>query len=164
LVAPSGRAAFDHDLARLQDDVLVLGSMVEQAIIRSIAALGAGDVLEARAIDAGDQLVNDRRYQIEENVIALLATQQPVAGDLRRLTAFLFTATGLERIGDDAAEIARVVIAINGESLIKPLIDIPRMADAVVSMLRRALDALVRQDANEADAAAPPGRRGPSAV
>jgi phosphate transport system protein len=153
-VPPPGRAAFDQEFGRVQDEVLVLGSMVKQAIVRSIAALRARDVLEARAIDVGDELVNGKRYQIEEDVIAVLATQQPVAGDLRRLTAFLFIATDLERIGDYAAEIARVVIAIDGESLIKPLIDIPRMADAVVSMLRRVLDALVSQNADEAEAAA----------
>jgi phosphate transport system protein len=153
-IAPSGRSTLDQELGRVRDEVLVLDSMVEHAIVRSIVALRAGDVREARAIDAADELVNGRRYQIEEDVIALLATQQPVAGDLRRLTAFLFTATDLERIGDYVAEIARAVIAIDGQPLIKPLIDIPHMTDAVVRMLRRALDALASQDANEAGAAA----------
>ncbi|MBV9357529.1 MAG: phosphate signaling complex protein PhoU [Chloroflexi bacterium] len=150
----SGRAAFDAELGRVQDEVVLLGSLVEQAITRSIAALRARDVPAARAVDAGDELINRKRFEVEEGVIALMATQQPVARDLRRLTAFLFTVTDLERIGDYAAEIARVVIAIAGEPLIKPLIDIPRMAETLASMLRRAMDALISQNATEAEAIA----------
>jgi phosphate transport system protein len=153
-VSASGRPAFDAELTRVQDEVVVLAGLVEQAITRSIAALRARDVREARAVDAGDELINRKRFEVEECVIALLATQQPVAGDLRRLTAFLFTVTDLERIGDYAAEIARVVIAIAGEPLIKPLIDIPRMAETLASMLRRAMNALVTQNATEAEATA----------
>jgi phosphate transport system protein len=153
-VSASGRAAFDQELGRVQDEVVILGSLVERAITRSIAALRARDVREARAVDADDELINRKRFEVEEGVIALMATQQPVAGDLRRLTAFLFTVTDLERIGDYAAEIARVVIAIAGEPLIKPLVDIPRMAETLSSMLRRAIDALVTQNATEAEAIA----------
>ncbi|MBV9359701.1 MAG: phosphate signaling complex protein PhoU [Chloroflexi bacterium] len=140
------RSAFQRDIERIQDEVLILGSMVAKATLRSVEALRARDVGEARAIDAEDVLVNRKRYQIEEEVIRLIATQQPMAGDLRRLTAMLLIATDLERIGDYAAGIARICVAIADEPLIKPLIDVPRMAERATSMLRRSLDAFVARD------------------
>jgi phosphate transport system protein len=151
LVAPA-RSGFQRDIERIQDEVLILGSMVEKATLRSVEALRARDVREARAIDAEDVLVNRKRYQIEEDVMRVMATQQPMAGDLRRLTAMLLIATDLERIGDYAAGIARICIAIADEPLIKPLIDVPRMAEKATGMLRRSLDAFVSRDVEAAEA------------
>jgi phosphate transport system protein len=148
------RSGFHRDLERVQDEVLIMGSMVEKATARAVEALRARDVGEARAIDAEDVLINRKRYQIEEDIIGLMATQQPMAGDLRRLAAMLLIVTDLERIGDYAAGIARIAVAIGDEPFIKPLIDIPRMADQATSMLRRALDAFVDRDTSQAEAIA----------
>jgi phosphate transport system protein len=148
------RSTFQRDIERIQDEVLILGSMVEKATLRAVEALRARDVGEARAIDAEDVLVNRKRYQIEEEVIRLMATQQPMAGDLRRLTAMLLIATDLERIGDYAAGIARICVAIADEPLIKPLIDVPRMAERATAMLRRSLDAFVARDVEASEAIA----------
>ena len=148
------RAGFHRELERLQDEVLVLGSMVEKAILRSVDALRARDADGARAIQAEDVLINRKRFEIEEAVILLMSTQQPMASDLRRLAAILHIVTDLERMGDYAAGIARICVTISDEPLIKPLIDIPRMADKSTSMLRRSLDAFVHRDTVAATAIA----------
>lgn len=148
---PGARASFQRELDRLQDEVLVLGSLVEKAILRSVEALRTRDVGAARAIDAEDLLINRKRFEIEEAAIRLIATQQPMASDLRRLTAMLNIVTDLERMGDYAAGIARICIEVGPEPLVKPLVDIPRMADKSVSMLRRALDTFVTMDAQAAE-------------
>jgi phosphate transport system protein len=152
--ASAARSGFHRGLERTQDEILVLGSMVEKATLRAVEALRARDVGEARAIDAEDVLINRKRFQIEEDIITLMATQQPMASDLRRLAAMLLVATDLERMGDYAAGIARICVTIGDEPLIKPLIDIPRMADKATSMLRRALDAFVARDVEAAEAIA----------
>jgi phosphate transport system protein len=99
-------------------------------------------------------LLNRKRFEIEEAALLLLATQQPMASDLRRLAAIVHIVTDLERMGDYAAGIARICVLIGDEPLIKPLIDIPRMADKATSMLRRALDAFVERDVAAAEAIA----------
>lgn len=145
------RSAFHRDLDQLQDEVLVLGSMVEKATLRAVDALRARNMAAARAIEAEDTLINRKRYEIEEAVLKLLATQQPMATDLRQLAAILHIVTDLERMGDYAAGIARICVDIGDEPLIKPLIDIPRMAEKATSMLRRALDAFVDRDVMAAE-------------
>ena len=148
------RSSFHRELDRLQDEVLVLGSMVEKATLRSVEALRGRDVEAARAIDAEDVLINRKRFEIEERTLLLLATQQPMASDLRRLAAIVHIVTDLERIGDYAAGIARICVTIGSEPLIKPLIDIPRMAEKAASMLHRSLDAFIRRDVEAAQAIA----------
>ena len=140
------RTAFHRELERLQDEVLVLGSMVEKATLRSVDALRARNISAARAIEAEDTLLNRKRFEIEEAALLLIATQQPMASDLRQLAAILHIVTDLERMGDYAAGIAHICVQIGDEPLIKPLIDIPRMAEKATSMLRRALDAFVERD------------------
>src|SRR5205085_7926 len=103
---------FHRELERLQDEVLVLGSMVEKATLRSVDALRERDVAAARAIDAEDVLINRKRFEIEEATMLLMATQQPMASDLRGLAAILHIVTDLERMGDYAAGIARICVAI----------------------------------------------------
>ncbi len=149
-----GRVHFHQELERLQSEVLVLGSMVEKATLRAVEALRNRDMPAARAIDADDALVNRKRFEIEQATLLLLATQQPMASDLRRLAAILFITTDLERIGDYAAGNARVCVRIGDEPLIKPLIDIPRMAELAASMLRRSLEAFVQQDIAAAESIA----------
>jgi phosphate transport system protein len=151
--APS-RVHFHHELARLQEEVLVLGSMVEKATLRAVDALRQRDVSAARTIDADDALINRKRFEIEEATMLLMATQQPMASDLRRLAAVLHIVTDLERMGDYAAGIARICVDIGDEPLIKPLIDIPRMAETATSMLNRSLEAFVNCDVASAQAIA----------
>jgi len=148
------RTMFHRELEHLQDEVLVLGSMVEKATLRSVDALRTRNLAAARAIEAEDTLLNRKRYEIEEAALLLMATQQPMASDLRRLAAIVHIVTDLERMGDYAAGIARIGVQIGDEPLIKPLIDIPRMAEKASSMLRRALDAFVERDVAAAEAIA----------
>jgi phosphate transport system protein len=132
------RSNFHKELERLQDDVLVLGGMVERAILRAVNALRERDTAAAYVIESEDVLINRKRFDIEEATLLLMATQQPMASDLRRLAAIVHIVTDLERMGDYAAGIAHICVQIGDEPLIKPLIDIPRMAEVTASMLRRA--------------------------
>lgn len=146
------RETFDRDLQRLVDDILLMGSMVEKAVLASVEALKQRDLEKAQALIAGDQRINEKRYAIESDALTLIATQQPMAGDLRTLAAVLEIATELERIGDYAKGISKINLLIGNQPLLKPLVDIPRMADWGMDMLRRALDAFVRKDADAARA------------
>src|SRR5215469_15017071 len=145
------RTGFRRELERIQDEMLVLGSMVEKATLRAVDALRSRNLAAARAIEAEDLLVNRKRFDIEESVLLMIATQQPMASDLRQLAAILHIVTDLERMGDYAAGIARISVEIGDEPLIKPLIDIPRMAEKATSMLRRSLDAFVARDVAAAE-------------
>jgi len=144
------RQTFDRELHRLQDEVLVLGSMVEKAIIRSVEALKNRDLEAARQIVADDLKINRKRFDIEEECIQLVATQQPMAGDLRIIVSVLHIIVDLERMADHAEGIAKITLMMGGEPPLKPLIDIPRMADKAVDMLRRSLEAFINRDAEEA--------------
>jgi phosphate transport system protein len=141
------RAAFERELRQLQDEVLELGSMVDKAIERSVEALKRLDHAAARQVCTDDHLINEKRFQIEERCIELIATQQPMARDLRRLVAVLNIIVELERMGDYAAGTAKIVLLHGDRPLLKPLIDVPRMAEKARDMLRRSLDALVERDA-----------------
>ncbi len=146
------RTTFHKRLREIQDEILVMGSMVEKAILRSIDALKARDLDLARQIIADDQKVNQMRFEIEERCIELIATQQPMAGDLRIIVAVLSIITEVERIGDYAGGIAKIAIMIGDEPPLKPLIDIPRMAQQTVKMLQEGLDAFINRDAAAAKA------------
>ncbi len=124
-----------------------MGSMVEKAIQRSVDALRNRDLVLARRIVEQDEEINRLRFDIEEKCIALIATQEPVARDLRDIVAVLNIIVDLERMGDHAEGIARICIMIGDQPPIKPLIDIPRMAEKAQLMLHRSLDALVERDA-----------------
>jgi phosphate transport system protein len=146
------RQAFERDLQRLQDQVSILGSMVEKALIDSVEYLKTRDLEASRRLIAEDRYINEKRFQIEADILALIATQQPMARDLRTLAAMLEIITELERIGDYGKGIARVNLLIGDAPLLKPLVDIPRMADKALDMLRRALDAFMRRDVELAKA------------
>jgi len=148
------RSAFHRELEHVQEEVLVLGSMVEKAVLRSVDALRNRDTATARVIEVEDALINKKRFEIEEAALLLIATQQPMASDLRRLAAVLQIVTDLERMGDYASGIARICIDIGDQPHIKPLIDIPRMAEKSVSMLRRSLDAFIERDVAAAESIA----------
>jgi len=144
------RAVFHKKLREIQDDVLAMGSMVSKAILRSIDALKNRDLELAHQIIGDDQKINAKRFEIEEKCIQLIATQQPMASDLRTIIAILNITTEIERIGDYAVGIARIVVLIGDEPPLKPLVDIPRMAEQVVDMLQRSLNAFLNRDAEAA--------------
>lgn len=144
------REILNHSLRGLKDEVLILGSMVEKAIARSMKALKERDLELARQIIADDAKINQKRLDIEDNCIELIVTQQPVASDLRVIIAVLNIIIDLERIGDHAEGIANITIMIGDEPPLKPLIDLPRMAEKVIDMLRRSLDAFVNRDSETA--------------
>jgi phosphate transport system protein len=143
----SPRETFDRQLQQLLDELLVLGSMVEEAVIEAVDALKRRDREASHAIYLADQQINEKRHQIENNCLTLIATQQPMARDLRFLAAILEIITELERIGDYAKGIAQINIRLGDEPLVKPLIDIPKMAEKGLNMLRRSLEAFVQRDA-----------------
>jgi phosphate transport system protein len=140
------RVTFERELQRLQDETLVLGSMVETAIAEAVESLKQRDAQRAKRVIADDRTINEKRFDIENAALTLIATQQPVAGDLRTIAAVLEIATELERIGDYAKGVARINLMIGDEPLIKPLIDVPRMSEKTRDMLHRALDAFVKRD------------------
>ena len=144
------RTAFHKKLREIQDDVLAMGSMVEKAISRSIEALKKRDLTMANQIIADDLKINEKRFNIEEKCIQLIATQQPMAGDLRTIICVLNVISELERIGDHAEGIAKIVVMIGDEPPLKPLIDIPRMAKKTIGMLHRSLDAFINCDVDAA--------------
>jgi phosphate transport system protein len=144
------RQNFDQELNRLQDEVLALGSMVEEALIQSVETLKQRDFIGSRRLIASDRAINERRYTIEEDAMMLIATQQPMAGDMRLLAAILEIVTELERMGDYAKGIARINLMIGEQPLIKPLIDLPIMAHKAREMLHAALTAFVQRDVQAA--------------
>lgn len=140
------RQTFDRELQGLQDDMLVVGRMVEKALVESVEILKRRDLEGARRLIAGDQIINEKRFAIEADCLALIATQQPVASDLRTLAGVLEIITELERIGDYAKGIARIAIMTDQESLLKPLTKISDMAEKTRNMLNLALEAFVQRD------------------
>ena len=144
------RTVFHKRLREIQDEILVMGSMVGKAILRSVEALKDRDINLAQHIIDDDLLINKKRFEIEERCIELIATQQPMATDLRIIAAILNIITEIERIGDYAVGIARIVILIGGEPPLKPLVDIPLMAEKTTDMLNRSLDAFINRNAEAA--------------
>ena len=146
------REKFEHDLHRLQDEILELGAMAERAIGESVKTLKDRDIDRARGIIEADRHINEKRYAIENEALTLIATQQPMAGDLRTLAAILEIASELERMADYAKGIANIAVMIAAEPLVKPLMDVPRMAAKACDMLHRSLEAFIRQDVEAARA------------
>jgi phosphate transport system protein len=144
------RTTFHKRLREIQDEILAIGSMVQKGISHSVTALRTRDLIEAQRVIEEDKKVNQKRFEVEEKCIQLIATQQPMATDLRTIVAMLNIVTELERIGDYAVGIARIVITIGDEPPLKPLIDIPLMAEKTTDMLRRSLEAFIDRDADGA--------------
>ncbi len=140
------RSLLDRDLGVIRDDVLRLGSLVDEQLQASVRALQERNLDAARQVISADERVNALRYKIEEECLATIATQQPAAGDLRRIITAMHMAVELERMADHASGIAGIVIRIGNEPPLKPLIDIPRMQVVTSEMLQSALDAFVRMD------------------
>jgi phosphate transport system protein len=146
------RESFEKHIKELNEEVIEMSEMVANATTRSVKALANRDVEEATRIINDDLLINKKRWQIEEKCINLIALQQPVATDLREIIAVLSIITELERMGDYAEGIAKIVLMLGDEPLIRPLIFTPKMAEKVVSMLKRSMQALVNRDADTANA------------
>jgi len=145
------RITLDRKIRHLLDEILVLDSLVESAAIEAVDALKRRDVLAARQVYEGDKKINAKRFELENELIATIATQQPVmGGDLRLLASILEVIGELERMGDYAKGIANICIMMGDQPPVKPLIDIPRMTEIVVDMLHRAVGAFVNNDAETA--------------
>jgi len=146
------RKRFDDELRRIEGAVLQMGEMVAEALQASVRALEERDLSAAERIVANDLEINKLRFDIEHDILVVIATQQPLAQDLRILAAMLDLIRELERTGDYAKGICKINQRIGDEPLIKPLVDVPRMADKAVDMLRRSLQAFVERDVAAAQA------------
>jgi phosphate transport system protein len=147
---PVPRESFHRHLHELQDELLVMGSMVEKALERAMEALKNRDLELARQVIANDAKINQKRFDIEEKCVDLIVTQQPMASDLRIIIAVLNIIIDLERIADHAEGNAKIAVMIGNEPPLKPLIDLPRMSRKTGEMLRRSLDAFINRDAEAA--------------
>jgi phosphate transport system protein len=146
------RQAYEQQLSEIQQDMLLLATMVETAIERSVDALKNRDIELARRVITDDVRINDKRYSIEETCLELMATQQPLAGDLRTIVSVLYIIVDLERMADHAEGIAKIAIMLADEAPLKPYIDIPRMAEIARRMLIGSLEAFKDRDAARARA------------
>ena len=144
------RETFHKNLRELQDDVLIMGSMVEKALDRAMQALKQRDLELAKQVVTDDNNIDKKRFEIEEKAIQLMVCQAPMASDLRIIVATLSVITDLERIADHAAGNAKIAIMIGDEPPLKPLIDLPRMTEKTIDMLHRSLDAFINHDADAA--------------
>jgi len=140
------RTAFHQRLLEVENDVLTMGNMVVKAIDRAIEALKKRDLIQAHQIIADDAEINKQRFSIEDKCVELISTQQPVANDLRLILAALNIIIELERIGDYAEGIAKIVIMIGDEPPLKPLIDIPRMGEITIEMINKGLQSFLTRD------------------
>ena len=140
------RNTFEIQLRALKNRALELGLETGRAIAEGVEALKTRDRTLAHAIIEHDAEINRARYEIEESCYALIATQQPLASDLREIISILLIGIELERIADHAKNLAEITIHLGDEPLLKPLIDIPRMADLTQEMLKQALEAFARND------------------
>jgi phosphate transport system protein len=140
------RENFTKQLRETKEEVLILGSMVEKSLDRSVEALKSRDLKLAHQIIAEDEKINEKRFEMENKCIDVIATQQPVAADLRVVITILNIATELERIGDYAEGIAKIVILIGDEPPLKPLIDIPRMTEITIEMIESSLKSFIDGD------------------
>jgi phosphate transport system protein len=145
------RVDLDRQLKQLEQEVVSLAGSVDKAIVRSVEALKQRDLEESRQVVQEDDYIDQKRYEIEERCVDLIATQQPMAGDLRAIITLLHITVELERMGDYAEGIAKISLNIGNEPTLKPLIDIPRMAEKATKMLRNSIDALVSRDVVKAN-------------
>ena len=142
----SPRQSFDRSLEELQQEILRMGSLVEQAIYNAVHSLAVQNVDLAKSVIEGDRVIDQMELEIEDKCLKLIATQQPMAKDLRKISTGFKIITDLERMADHAKDIAKITKRLAGQPLIKPLVDIPRMAALSQQMVKDGLDAYVRGD------------------
>lgn len=146
-ILSTGRQEFDRELGRLEAELILMSGLVEKAIFDALQALKNRDIDRSQKVINEDDHIDQTELEIERYCIELIRRQSPVAGDLRRIVASLQIAGELERIGDYAEGIAKISITMGGQPPLKELIDIPRMGDMAVSMLKRSLEAFISRDA-----------------
>jgi len=146
----TARQQFDNLLSDLANKLFDLGQLVERQIDGAVSSLGQQDLEAANQILAGDKQVNRLQAEIEDSCMLLIATQQPLARDLRKIVAAFKISIYLERMGDLAVDVAKVTLRIGAAKLIKPLIDIPRMSELVRQMVSTGIKAYVEEDATAA--------------
>ncbi len=144
------RAAYENQIRDLRDQVVSMASMVDKAIARAIEALEYQNVDLARRVRKDDKMINAARWEGEDSALRIIATQGPMAGDLRQIAAALQIFTDLERMADHAAGVAKIVVETADEALLKPLVDIPRMSVVAREMLSSSITAFVEQDEAQA--------------
>ena len=140
------RELFSQKIQQIKDEILLLGSMVEQATLDSVTAFKHRDLEAAKTIIEDDQSINDKRFAIENAIMILFATQQPLAHDLRLLSAMLLISNELERMGDYAKGVAHNAIRLGISDIPIPIRDIEKMAELGVNMLHRSLSAFVNEN------------------
>ncbi len=145
------RKAFEIEIQKLKDEILFLGDLVEKAILNSVDALKNRDIPRSQKIYDDDELLNQKRFAVEKEVMIAIATQQPMAHDLRLLASMLDVAGELERMGDYAKGIAKINVAMGEQELLNPLVDLPIMAEKTADMLHRALAAFMEEDVDAAE-------------
>jgi phosphate transport system protein len=141
---------FEQEFAALKDQLLAMGGRAENIVQKAMAALKTRNVALANEVFLDDRQIDALELAIDERSVNLLALRQPLAGDLRFITAALKITNDLERVGDHAVNIAGSAIRLAEQPQLKPLVDLPRMADMASGMLHDALDAFVRRDAETA--------------
>lgn len=146
----SPRATLDQEARAINDDLLRMQKLVDQSILRSVNSLKRRDQTLAQQVIDEDVEINDLRFKIEEACLSLIATQQPAASDLRSVIAAMHMVVEMERMADHATGIAKTVIMMGDEPLLKPLVDIPKMAELARDMLRDSLQAYNERDAEKA--------------
>ena len=144
------RATLDQETRAINDDLLRMQKLVDQSIVHSLDSLERRDQTVAQQVIDEDIEINDLRFKIEEACLSLIATQQPAASDLRWVIAAMHMVVEMERMADHATGIAKTVIMMGDEPLLKPLIDIPRMAELAREMLRESLEAYNERNAEKA--------------
>ncbi len=147
----TNRHHYLEELENLQHEILRMGCLMEEAVKKSIKALVMQNAVLAKEVILADDELDELEHRIESHCIRLIATEQPVARDLRIIFTALKIITDLERMADHAVDIAKIAIRLADEQYIKPLIDIPRMADIAISMVKDSLDAYVHQNAAMAE-------------
>ena len=140
------RHLFEKELETLHLELIKMGSLVEESIDNTIIALKKQDISMAKKIFANDDIVDDMERKIERICLTLIATQQPLAKDLRSISTALKIITDMERIADHSSDIAEITIRMAHEKYIKPLIDIPKMAELARIMVNKSIDAYIKQD------------------
>jgi phosphate transport system protein len=140
------REQYAHQLKDLRSSVVTMASMVDKAINNAVVALAQRDVPLAQQVVAEDRAINEHRWQTEEQALLLIATQAPMARDLRTIAAAIHIVTDLERMADHAAGIAKIAIQTADQAPLKPLIDIPRMSEIARAMLHDAITAYIEDD------------------
>ena len=144
------RATYDREFAVIKNEIIKMGSLVETAIADSMQSLQERDQIQAQQVIDHDETINALRFKVEEACLTLIATQQPTASDLRDVIAAMSIVVEMERMADHASGIAKTVIRMGDEPPLKPLIDLPRMAQLAREMLRDGLDSFITRDVQKA--------------